>query len=61
MDIDLVLNLKCSDCYVSKSDRSNGIYSAEDQLLKRGNFMSSTVMDGAWREKQHVQDEQVSI
>ncbi|XP_055803208.1 probable adenylate kinase 7, mitochondrial [Solanum dulcamara] len=56
--LDLVLNLKCSDCYVSKSDRSNGIYSGEDQLLKRGNFMSSTVMDGAWREKQHVQDEQ---
>lgn len=57
VDIDLVLNLKCS---MSKNDRSNGIYSTEDQLLKRGNLMSSRVMDGgAWKEKQYDHDEQI--
>ncbi|CAN4082300.1 unnamed protein product [Withania somnifera] len=49
VDIDLVLNLKCSDCYVAKNDTSNGIYSAEE-LFKRGSLTS----EGAWREKQHV-------
>ncbi|KAK4712687.1 hypothetical protein R3W88_007200 [Solanum pinnatisectum] len=56
VDIDLVLNLKCSDCYVSKHDRSNSV---EDQLLKRGNLMSSRVMDGAWKEKRYDHDEQI--
>ncbi|WMV17651.1 hypothetical protein MTR67_011036 [Solanum verrucosum] len=57
VDIDLVLNLKCSDSpYVSKSDRSNA---AEDQLLKRSNLMSSRVMDGAWKEKRYDHDEQI--
>ncbi|KAM3286811.1 putative adenylate kinase 7, mitochondrial [Capsicum chacoense] len=59
VDIDLVLNLKCSDCYVPKNDTSNGIYAAEDQLLTRGNLMSSRVMDGACREKQNVLAEQI--
>ncbi|XP_059292521.1 probable adenylate kinase 7, mitochondrial [Lycium ferocissimum] len=58
VDIDLVLNLKCSDSYLSKNDRSNGIYSA-DLELEGGNLRSSRVMDSAWREKQHVHAEQI--
>ncbi|KAK4346204.1 hypothetical protein RND71_032543 [Anisodus tanguticus] len=59
VDIDLVLNLKCSDGYMSKNDRSNGINSADLQQLEGGNLMSSGVIDGAWREKQHVHAKQI--
>ncbi|KAK4367377.1 hypothetical protein RND71_011169 [Anisodus tanguticus] len=59
VDIDLVLNLKCSDGYMSKNDRSNGINSVDLQQLEGGNLMSSGVIDGAWREKQHVHAKQI--
>ncbi|MCD9558955.1 hypothetical protein HAX54_016663 [Datura stramonium] len=59
VDIDLVLNLKCSDCYVSENDR-RGISGINLDLQQEGgNLSSSRVMDGARREKQQVHDEQI--